>query len=125
MQDVQPAIAGATFNGTPHVPAGAQGHFLLHFYAVVARVLERLSIAATGERNGAYFERFPFLVGYQSVLASLAPDGIAALHTAWWEAQIAAWEARTAVHLPLRELVEGTGLSKNEVRVLIAAGLVE
>ncbi|HEY6411864.1 MAG TPA: AAA family ATPase, partial [Ktedonobacteraceae bacterium] len=125
MQDVQFAASETTFSDISNIPTGTTGHFSLHFYAVVARILVRLGTTGTGERNDTYFEQFPFLGGYQSMLGPLVPDGVPATQGTWWDAQIASLEAQTAEHLPIRALVAGAGLSMDEVRVLIATGLVE
>ncbi len=126
MQDIQFAPASVESTGAPAIPPGAQGHFLLHFYAAVARVLARLEGLETGEQIGMYVERFPFLATYRGMLRALASSEVSFdAQGAWWDAQIAAFEARTRGHLPLRALVDDAGLGRNEVHVLIAAGLVE
>src|SRR5919202_5323977 len=108
------------------LPPGAEGHFRLHVYAVVARLLARLrSSGAAGEAEG-YFAQFPFLAGYGAALGAWQPGGLSpAAEVAWWDAQVAGWEAATAGRLPLRALVDEAGLDPVEVRALIAAGLVE
>lgn len=130
MQDMQFTADSVDSTGGPTtIPSGAHGHFLLHFYAVVARILARLEGSGAGEQNGAhggYAERFPFLASYRSMLGSLAPTEVTSgAQEAWWDAQIAAFEARTHEHLPLRALVDDAGLDTNEIHMLIAAGLVE
>lgn len=129
MQDMQFVTAGTDASGGLAIPAGAQRHFLLHFYAVVARVLARLEGSGTGEQNGAhseYVERFPFLATYRGMLRALTPGEVFFdAQAAWWDAQIAAFAARTREHLPLRALVDAAGLGTNELYMLIAAGLVE
>jgi len=126
MQDVQSTTINIESSSRLAIPSGAQGHFLLHFYAVVARLLTHLSMTSKGEKNVKYFEQFPFLAGYQSALNTYVPPGLSVSESgAWWDTQIASWEAQTVGHLPLRALVDEAGLSTNELRVLIAAGIVE
>ncbi len=126
MQDVQFATTSIESTGRPAIPSGAQGHFLLHFYAVVARVLARLESAGAGEQDSMYAERFPFLATYRNILHALVPGEISqGTQVAWWDAQIASFQAQAQEHLPLRALMDAAGLDINEVHVLIAAGLVE
>lgn len=125
MQDVQ-LVATNREASMSAIPSGAQGHFLLHFYAVVARVLARLESMSADEQNGGYAERFPFLAIYRNILRSQLPDEMPlSAQGAWWDRQIAAFEVRTTAHLPLRSLMDGAVLSMSEVRLLVAAGLVE
>src|SRR5947199_8239322 len=124
MQNMQFAVDSVdSTSSTTNIPLGAQGHFLLHFYAVVARILARLEGPGAGEQNGAhdgYAERFPFLASYRSMLGKLAPTEVTSgAQAAWWDAQIAAFEARTQEHLPLRALVDNAGLDTNEIYMLI------
>jgi ATPase family associated with various cellular activities (AAA) len=118
IQDVR--TANTVFANLPH---GAEGHFLLHFYAVIAQLLAHLR---TMENGNHYFEQFPFLAGYQATLRSYVPGELPpAMEGTWWDAQIAQREAQTAEQLPIRTLITEAGLSVHEVRVLIAAGIVE
>ena len=121
MQEVPPAnIAIAS------MPSGAEGHFLLYFYAVIACMLAQLRTTRTGAGNENIFERFHFLSGYQAALSSHMPTGLEPdQESAWWDVQIARFEAETISHLPLRALVDEIGLDSNELRILIAAGIVE
>ncbi len=126
MQDIQFATASVESTSGPTIPSGAQGHFLLHFYAVVARVLARLESRGTDEQNGGYTERFPFLATYRGILHALVPDEVPlSAQGAWWDMQIATFEAQAHEHLPLRLLMDAAGLSMSEVRLLVATGLVE
>jgi len=138
MQDAPPVSSDSVF---AHIPPGAEGHFLLHFYAVIARLLAHLHIVGDAGKDGSgregfekrsaqgpYVEQFPFLAGYQAALSAYLPGGAinqAPTEGAWWDEQIARWEAETPGHLPLRTLVEEAGLSADELRGLIAVGIVE
>jgi hypothetical protein len=118
---------GYTKNTTlTDLPPGAEGHFLLHFYAVIARLLANLRTAPTEDAQAKYFEQFPFLNGYQRMLRSYMPGGVAAEEEgSWWDAAIAGWDAQSSFHLPLQALIDEADLSVDELRVLIAAGIVE
>ncbi|MFL5628558.1 MAG: ATP-binding protein [Ktedonobacteraceae bacterium] len=112
-----------------NVPCSAEGHFRLHFYAVVARLLAHLHAAGLDEKKDNGFEQFSFLAGYRAALQSYHPTAATgpspAIEGAWWDTQIAAWESQIDGHLPLRVLVDEVGLSREAVRLLIAVGLVE
>ncbi len=112
---------------TLHISMDAEGHFLLHFYAVVARIVAHLCVVGEDEKEqNRYFAQFPFLAGYQHALRAYVPNGLTGeMEGAWWDAQIVQMEAQTTAHLPLRALRDEAGLSVDEIRVLIAAGLVE
>jgi hypothetical protein len=104
------------------LPPGAEGHFRLQVYAFVARVLANLA----GADGGDLFGRFSFLGGYVAALDRYRPAGLTpAAEDRWWQHQVEAWEAREQGHLPLRALASALDLSADELRVLIAAGLVE
>lgn len=117
-----------------------QGHFLLHLYAVIARILSHLGVNNTdaGDTESHLFEQFPFLAGYHTMLHTIVPGDIAnEAQNKWWETYILQWEAQAAattedivqpqepLHLPLKALREEMGLSLTEVLLLVAAGLVE
>ena len=106
------------------LPPGAEGHFRLHVYAVVHRMLANLRIA--GGNEGGYFDAFPFLSGYERSLRARHPQGLSDDEIdRWWSGQIADWERATSGHLPLPTLAATLGLDGDELRLLIAAGLVE
>jgi len=108
------------------MPPTPAGHFLLHFYAVIARLLIHLLGSETDEKNAERSKQFPFLEGYRTALRSyLSPELPPEEEGPWWDVQIAHLESQTAEHLPLRALIEEAGLGMHEVRLLIAAGLVE
>ena len=101
----------------------AEGHFRLHFYRVVAALLARMH----GDPQLApLLDRFPFLDGYAAALADYYPPGMtAATGGAWWEEQIAAWEAAAHAHLPLLALATDGGYGDDDLRLLLMVGLVE
>jgi hypothetical protein len=113
----------------PNLPQGAEGHFLLHFYAVIARVLANLRAThpAHGEEESAtYFEQFQFLKGYRRMLDAHLPGQLSPNEElVWWDAAIAQREEQSVCHLPLQALVEEADVGLDELRVLIAAGMVE
>src|SRR5213080_1409538 len=103
MQDVQSTTISIESTSRPPIPSGTQGHFLLHFYAVIARILARLEGAEGSEQNGMYADRFPFLATYRSILRAYIPGKMPlSEQVVWWDAQIAAFEAQAHEHLPLR-----------------------
>lgn len=108
------------------LPPGGEGHFRLMLYAVVSRMLANLPALATDNPEQAPLAAFPFLHGYQAALRSYQPAGLTpAAAVAWWDEQALAWETRSAEHLPLRALHTQLGLSRDGLRLLIAAGLIE
>lgn len=116
----------AVQNPFASLPRNAEGHFLLHFYAVVARLLAHLQSAGTSNQENNRFAHFPFLAGYQAALLSYHPTLLSpASEEAWWQAQIAEWESHVDGHLPLRALLEQADLNAEALRLLIAVGLVE
>jgi hypothetical protein len=101
-----------------------QAHFRLHVYAVVARLLANLE--AMGASQGDFFATFPFLSGYRAALSdSGMPACGPAAQVAWWDRQISNAERRERGHLPLAALRRDAGLGAAEVRLVVAAGLVE
>lgn len=149
-QDVHTTDAAfATFP----LPEGAQGHFLLHFYAVIARIIAHLDNEDAHPDSTSPFEQFPFLAGYHTLLQAFVPDIITRdEQDAFWEAYILRWEShaseageadniggigktnetdksveslRASLHLPLKALREALGLGVGEMLFLIAVGLVE
>ncbi len=125
MQDL-----AAVQNPFAKMPHSTEGHFLLHFYAVVARLLAHLATAGIrqgeGKKDEGAFGQFSFLAGYQAVLQTYSPASMSPKSAgAWWDTHIADWEAGVEGHLPLRALVEEADLSTDAVRLLIAVGLIE
>jgi len=108
------------------LPPGPESHFRLHLYGVLARMLAQLDTLAQAGDPGMPWAELRFLDGYRSVLTAGQPADLpASAAAAWWDAYLAGWEASTAAHLPLRALAEQAGLSHDDLRVLVTAGLVE
>jgi hypothetical protein len=115
-------------NAFESLPAGAESHFRLFYYAAVLRLtghLRRLALA-----DGTSYEEmarpFKFLEGYEEELRACVPEGLGEAEArAWWRAQTQAWEGSARVRLPLRELARGLRLSHGELTALVLAGLVE
>lgn len=113
-------------SASANLPSGVEGHFVLYLYAVVARILARLRTAEIDGEHTKVFEQYPFLSDYQSRISAYLPSGLTPVKAyAWFDAQIVRFEAETISHLPLRALVNEIGLSEQELRLLIAAGIVE
>jgi hypothetical protein len=114
------------------LPPGAAGHFRLSTYAVLARVLAQLRAAKRSTLSHLFTDdeealerRFPFVAAYHDALDAYQPDLPARSIVEWWDGQAAAWEADDTTHLPLRALAESHPDGAEQVRVLLAAGLVE
>lgn len=115
--------AGEVFSA---LPVGAEGHFLLYFYSVVAQILIHLRLLEQSQQEQKYSRQFSFLTGYQAALNAYQPAELAPAEQGdWWDTQLVRWEAVHSQHLPLRALAVEAGLSREEVRMLVAVGLVE
>lgn len=121
---------GTTSNGAQpfaHLPPDPQGHFLLHFYAALHRLLcylRRLDTAANLPPEQA-FSTHPFLLGYAQEIRAVLPPALSdADGPNWWEATIAAWEAPIAERLPLRE-TERLGIGFEGRIAILLAGLAD
>lgn len=104
----------------------ATTHYHLVIYAVIAHMLSNLDPLSGQGEPASILDAFPFLAEYRSALAvqepvDLAPDE----RPDWWDARLAHWEHEARENLPLRRLADVIGLSAFEVRLLVAAGLVE
>ncbi len=107
------------------LPLDAGGHFRLHLYGAVAGLIAHLRAPGLLDLSGA-LASFTFLRGYEQALDVYQPEGLAPADVrVWWDEQLARWEGGVAGHLPLRSLTEQGGLSRDEIRLLITAGLVE
>jgi hypothetical protein len=106
-----------------HMPADADGHFKLYYYAAVLLLLHRV-IETVGSQERA-FEMFPFLSGYHDQLCQFYGRGAQLPGTAHWQKAVAAWEAGIEGHLPLRALREVAALDYDQFVDLMVIGLVE
>lgn len=107
--------------------AAAESLFRVQLYAVIARLLAHLDGPLHAESGKTWAEAYPFLAAYRQMLAAHQPADLDGADTwRWWEAQAAAWlaadEART---VPLGLIARGLDLAQPDLRVLLAAGLVE
>jgi len=114
-----------------NVPQTARGHFMLHFYAAVYRLLFHLYTISgveegdPGELAGT-FKKYPFLAGYFEETRRHMPEEITwegALR--WWKEQITAWEGEVTLHLPLRAVTWNSPSPFESAALLIIVGLVE
>lgn len=104
----------------------ARGHFVLHFYAAIHRVLcyvRRVEQLTDGEHENG-FARYAFLAGYQAEIARVLPEQAQNDPWHWWEQEIAAWEMGVSVHLPLRAL-DNLGITFQGRIALLLAGLAD
>jgi hypothetical protein len=99
------------------LPATAQYHFRLYYFAAVARVLARVRAI-----HPSAFEQFPFLGGYQEELAALGADG---RDDRFWQEAIDGWERRASGHLPIRALRVAAALDHRALTLLFCVGLTE
>jgi len=117
-----------------NVPHNGRGHFLLHFYAAIYRLLYHLYSLSnlsdlpgteTGELEET-FKTYPFLAGYFEEIRGHMPEEITwegALR--WWKEQVSTWEGQVDGHLPLRAVTRNSGLSFESADLLMLVGLVE
>ncbi|WP_457353956.1 ATP-binding protein [Roseateles sp. P5_D6] len=103
------------FDTLAHTPAQ-------HFRLVLFGVISRIACHCTAGGMPAALAAHPFLADYD---AEIAPhvEGAESPWLAWREC-VAAWEARSGEHLPLRALL-GAGLTELQLELLLAAGLIE
>ncbi|MBL8165366.1 MAG: ATP-binding protein [Anaerolineae bacterium] len=107
------------------LPPNANSHMLLLFYSLLARLLRTLD--QTGDtRLHNLSESQPFLAGYRDELRGYQPaDLTTADAPQWWDQQIVKWEAAVDGHLPARALMSAARLNTDQMRILVAAGIVE
>ncbi|MGH7862992.1 MAG: hypothetical protein ACREOS_12230, partial [Candidatus Dormibacteraceae bacterium] len=112
-----------------HVPHATRGHFLLHFYAAVDRLISFVSqVGLPGDDNALRhcLERFPFLDGYLAEIRQYVPSTVAWEDgPAWLENQITAWEAEAPLSLPLRALTDEAAINFSGRLALMLTGLME
>ncbi len=111
-----------------NVPPNGRGHFLLHFYAAVYRLLYHLqSFSEKGKESpDETFKQYPFLGGYFEEIRRYMPGEITwdgALK--WWETEIAVWAEEITQHLPLRALNQKEGITFESITAFMLVGLVE
>lgn len=111
-----------------NVPHNGRGHFLLHFYAAIYRLLFHLfTISGTEtEELEETFKTYPFLAGYFEEIRLHMPEEITwegALR--WWKEQVSTWEGDIHHHLPLRAVTRSSGFSFESADLLMLVGLVE
>ncbi|MCP4288529.1 MAG: AAA family ATPase, partial [Gammaproteobacteria bacterium] len=110
------------------IPRTMKGHFVLHFYAAVYRLvnhIRRLNEVG-GEDLEKTFERYPFLNGYLVEMLRYMPQETSWEEAlGWWETEITTWEKAGSEHLPLRALSEQGGINFPNRVALMIVGLVE
>lgn len=110
------------FADVPHNP---RGHFVLHVYAAVQRILGYLDSlpAASGRALG---DRFEFLHRYAALLEAYEPAGLDAEQArAWWSRSIQVWETNASWQMPLVTLARATGMDFDRRLALLMCGLIE
>ncbi len=120
-------INSTSKNAFGHLPRTPRGHFVLHLYAAVFRLLAHISglSAFGGQKLEQVFERYPFLAKYYEEMKKFMPAGSDWTEAAaWWRDEITAWEEQCSEHLPLAAIGgDGTGF-EHRIAFMIA-GLVE
>ena len=114
-----------TFDSIPPTP---HGHFLLHFYGTILRLLRYIDrMGAFGEGSQAGLNaQFPFLAHYREQIELFLPPGIPPEKAVtWWEEEVGSWQARVPVYLPLTGLEGMKGIGSKGRAALMAAGLVQ
>lgn len=113
--------------GVLGVARNARGHFLLHFYAALYRLVHHRvrELNGSGDPLGALIEKHPFLAAYlQEMRAAMPADITWERGGPWWEGCILDFEREVAKPLPLRALRESAALTVGEVVGFVLAGLV-
>jgi hypothetical protein len=116
----------------PGLTPGPSGHFRLHFYAAVHRVLRYLAAVpprADGGLDGGldgWTDRYPFLDGYLAELDEAMPvPGLGREAAKWWEDAVGRWERAMPFHLPIRSADSGMGLTWRGRLAILLVGLPE
>ncbi|HEX7955879.1 MAG TPA: hypothetical protein VF508_03000, partial [Pyrinomonadaceae bacterium] len=115
-------------NAFASLPADAESHFRLFYYAAVLRLTGHLRRLARADAPSyeALTRPFKFLKGYEDELGACVPAGLGEEEArVWWREQTRAWEQAARCRLPLRELERRLGLTHGEQTALVLAGLVE
>ena len=100
------------------VPYSAAQHCRLALFEVIAHIME---VCTDGDLRAA-FQANPFLTDYYEEIRARFPDA-GELATAWRSAMLR-WEEAAPGRLPLRALLR-SGLSRVDLELLLAAGIVE
>jgi len=110
------------------IPITPCGHFRLHFYAAIYRLIGHLHRLSEG--GGLMFEttlrKFPFLDGYFREMLPFLPDDSSWTEAAtWWETEICRWEKATDDILPISALSARLGLDFPARLALLLIGVAE
>ena len=95
-------------------PRDAPGHFRLHLTRLIAHMIDNMPRALSAEVFDSLLTEYPFIQAYHNDLAGVP-----------FAALLADLEAEYDGHLPLRALQRDLGLTESELRLLLAAGLIE
>lgn len=117
-----------TSSAFDEVEGTAGGHFALCLYAAIFALLRHLHrlTEAGGADLESIFDRFPFLGEYFSEARACMPEEITwGESAAWWEREMAVWEAACPSWLPLTELSAHHDIGFEGRLTFMAAGLVE
>ncbi len=110
------------------IPYSQRGHFQLHFYASVLRLMayiERMH-AMGGKSLEEFFQRYPFLAHYRKEMGRYLTPGCSAVSAIRaWEAGMSTWEADCPLRLPLVALARLDAVGPRGLAVFLLAGIVE
>ncbi|MGA7733165.1 MAG: ATP-binding protein [Chloroflexia bacterium] len=110
---------------------GPRGHFLLHFYGAVLRLLNYVD--QTGALSDGRLRRphrpggrYPFLAHYREEIERFVPKHVPLMEAVtWWEEQVTDWQAGRQGNLPLVALERTPGVGRNGLALFMLAGLVD
>ncbi len=112
-----------------HVPANAEGHFIVCLYDAVLRFLTHVHrlCEISGTEFSHLTDRYPFLNSYlDEIRRELPPDMHWTAAYPWWSGQVAHWErAHPVQRLPLRDMIAEGGIGRQGRTAFMLAGLVE
>jgi hypothetical protein len=117
-------------NAFESVQRTPRGHFLLHFYGAILRLItyvERSGALKANEQGGSQPEGgYRFLQHYREEVQRFLPQDLPLEKAVfWWEAQITDWQQGIDGHLPLAALEDLPAVGSAGRAVFMLAGLVE
>ncbi len=99
---------------TLDVPRTPRGHFQLHLYALIDCIVHNIQRTIPADALEGLLDEYPFISLYEQELAAYP------LH-----ALLETFESAYTGHLPIRALQADLALTNQELRLLLAAGLIE
>jgi len=122
-------ISGSTHIPFEHVPANAEGHFVICLYAAILRLLTHIHrmCAVSGVDFSELTNRYPFLSQYlEEVTRELPEDLHWTAANPWWTTQLKRWEhCYPGTRLPLRDMLIEGEIEESGRLAFLLIGLVE